>query len=200
MYAMTIDQIGSQTGDDLVDEAIAQTGEILGDRATLPPERTAGDEFQLLTDSAEAALDTLLHLTRVGGWSVGLGVGDARHPLPTSTRAASGSAFVRARAAVERAKGSPDHFAVDVDADRRFTSGDVEAILAQTLRQRARRSPEGWQVADLIAQGHTRTEAAQMLGISPQAVAKRFAAADLRNERALHAALSRLLSEADQRR
>lgn len=39
-----------------------------------------------------------------------------------------------------------------------------------------------------------------MLGITPQAVAKRFAAADLRNEGALHAALSRLLSEADQRR
>lgn len=197
MYALTVDQVDSRNGDDRVEETMR---DLLGalDDVVLAPERTAGDEFQLLTSSPETTLDALLRLTRTGGWSIGIGIGDVDEPLPTSTRAASGSAFIRARDAVERAKRSPEHFAVEIDPDRRLRWSDVEPILRQTVRLRARRSAEGWQLADLLADGATRPDAAEALGITPQAVAKRFAAADLRDEDVLHAALVRLLADADE--
>ncbi|MFZ6991969.1 DNA-binding protein [Curtobacterium sp. RRHDQ66] len=197
MYALTVDQVDSRHGDDRVEGAMR---ELLGtlDDVVLAPERTAGDEFQLLTSSPETTLDALLRLTRTGGWSIGIGIGDVDEPLPASTRAASGSAFIRARDAVERAKRSPEHLAVEIDPDRRLRGNDVEPILRQTVRLRSRRSPEGWQLADLLAKGVSRPDAAEALGITPQAVAKRFAAADLRDEDVLHAALVRLLADADE--
>jgi len=197
MYALTVDQVDSRNGDDRVEGTIR---ELLGalDDVVLAPERTAGDEFQLLTSSPETTLDALLRLTRTGGWSIGIGIGDVDEPLPASTRAASGSAFIRARDAVERAKRNPEHLAVEVDPGRRLRGNDVEPILRQTVRLRARRSPEGWQLADLLAKGVSRPDAAEELGITPQAVAKRFAAADLRDEDVLHAALVRLLADADE--
>ncbi len=197
MYALTVDQVDSRHGDDRVEGTMR---ELLGalDDVVLAPERTAGDEFQLLTSSPETTLDALLRLTRTGGWSIGIGIGDVDEPLPASTRAASGSAFIRARDAVERAKRSPEHLAVEIDPDRRLRGNDVEPILRQTVRLRSRRSPEGWQLADLLAKGVSRPDAAEALGITPQAVAKRFAAADLRDEDVLHAALVRLLADADE--
>lgn len=196
MYAITVDQVDSRNGDDRVEETIRDLADVLDD-VVLAPERTAGDEFQLLTSSPATTLDVLMRLTRTGGWSIGIGIGSVDEPLPASTRAASGSAFIRARDAVERAKRSPEHLAVEVDPDRRLRGPDVEPILRQTVRLRARRSAEGWQLADLLAAGASRPDAAEALGITPQAVAKRFAAADLRDEDVLHAALVRLLADAD---
>ncbi|SDQ99746.1 hypothetical protein SAMN02800687_3225 [Curtobacterium sp. UNCCL20] len=197
MFAVTVDQIDSRNDHDRVDAAIRTLEQAVGDRAVLAPERTAGDEFQLLLDDADAALDVVLDLTREGEWSVGVGVGDVDSPLPSSTRAARGSAFFRARDAVERAKHLPEHFALDVAPGRRLQTGDVEPLIAQAIRARARRSPEGWELADLLRAGHSRVDAANLLGISPQAVAKRYLSADLRAEDALRAALARLLAEAD---
>ena len=198
MFVITADQIDSRNGADQVESTIADVTTELGDRALLPPERTAGDEFQLVTASADGALDTLLLLGRTGTWSIGLGIGDVDDPLPRSTRAASGSAFFRAREAVDRAKQLPEHFALEVEAGRRLRSLDVEPLVAQTIRARSRRTPEGWELADLLAAGRTRTDAARELGISPQAVAKRFAVAGLHEDPAVRAALVRLLAEADE--
>ncbi len=197
MYAVTVDQVGSRSGDDRVETAMRSVRDAVGDRFVLAPERTAGDEFQFLLDDAAAALDVVLALSRAGGWSVGVGIGDVEEPLPESTRAARGEAFVRARDAVERAKEVPEHVALEVAGDRRLRTADVEPLVAQTVRARERRSPEGWELADLVRDGHSRTEAARLLGITPQAVAKRWTAADLRSDDAVHAALVRLLAEAD---
>lgn len=197
MYAVTVDQVGSRSDDDRVEPAMAAVRAVAGDRVVLAPERTAGDEFQLLLDDAGTVLDVVFELARAGGWSVGVGVGDVEEPLPTSTRAARGEAFVRARQAVERAKEVPEHVALEVAPDRRLRTTDVEPLVAQTVRARERRSPEGWELADLVREGHSRTEAARLLGITPQAVAKRWTAADLRSDDAVHAALVRLLTEAD---
>lgn len=198
MYAMTVDQVGSRSDDDRVDAAVRSVRAAAGDRLVLAPERTAGDEFQLLLDDAGAALDVAFALSRAGGWSVGIGIGDVEEPLPESTRAARGEAFVRARTAVERAKEVPEHVAVEIADDRRLRTADVEPLVAQTVRARERRSPEGWELADLVHAGHSRTEAARLLGITPQAVAKRWTAADLRSDEAVRSALVRLLTEADQ--
>jgi hypothetical protein len=199
MYALTADQIDSRNDDDRVESVLDRVRQTVGDHAVLPPERTAGDEFQLLLDDAESTLELLLDLTRDGEWSVGIGVGPVEAPLPASTRAARGAAFFRARDAVERAKAAPEHFALEIAPGHRLRTPDVEPLLTQTIRARMRRSAEGWELADLLRAGRTRTEAASILGISPQAVAKRFLAADLRTEDAVRAALVRLLAEADLR-
>ena len=46
-------------------------------------------------------------LLRAGGWSIGVGAGPVQTPLPASTRAATGPAFLSARRAVEAATRPP---------------------------------------------------------------------------------------------
>lgn len=197
MYAITADQIDSRHDEDRVDRTIAEIDDRLGDRLALPVERTAGDELQLLAATPDAAVDALLALTRPGVWSVGLGIGEVDQPLPASTRAASGPALFAARSAVERAKDASMHVAVDVQSGRRLGTSETEPLVAQTVRLLARRSPEGWELADLLEQGLSRRAAAGALGISQQAVAKRYAAAALGDDAAVRHALIRLLRDAD---
>ncbi|WIE56060.1 DNA-binding protein [Curtobacterium sp. MCBD17_003] len=197
MYVITADQIDSRHGADLVEAALAAIRAAVGPRLLLPADRTAGDELQIATADAGAALDVVFRLARAGDWSIGCGIGDVQTPLPTATRAASGTAFYRAREAVERAKDRPDHVAVAVEPGRHRTADDVEPLVTQAIRLRARRSPEGWELADLLDQGMSQREAARHLGISPQAASKRAAAAGLREDDAVRAALVRLLEDAD---
>src|SRR6186997_61629 len=111
MFAITADQVDSRHGRDLVESALDQVSELGRGRLALPPERTAGDELQLVTDDPGASLDIVLALVRTRVWSVGLGIGDIRLPLPDSVRAASGTAFINAREAVEVAKKRSPRFA-----------------------------------------------------------------------------------------
>ncbi|MFZ7087987.1 DNA-binding protein [Curtobacterium sp. RRHDQ10] len=197
MFVITADQIDSRHGPDLVEAAVRTLADALGDRLALPPDRTAGDELQVLTADPRAALDVVLLLARSGAWSIGVGIGDVDGPLPAATRAASGSAFFRAREAVDAAKERPDRFALVVTPGRHRSSADVDPLVVLVLQQRARRSPEGWELADLLADGGTQRAAAARLGISPQAVSKRAIAAGLRADDAARAALVRLLEDAD---
>ncbi|WP_058726012.1 hypothetical protein [Curtobacterium luteum] len=197
MIVITADQVDSRTGSDRVDAALRLVSGLLGDAAVLPPERTAGDEFQALVSSGRPAVDVLRALTRQGGWSIGVGVGPVRSPLPTTIRAATGPAFFAARAAVERAKSTPDRFALEVVPGAARTTSEVEPLVAQTLRALGRRSAEGWELADLLDAGLTRTEAAARLDITPQAVAKRYASAELRSDAPVRDALAALLAAAD---
>lgn len=197
MYVITADQIDSRHSRDLVESTIATLDDALGRRFALPPDRTAGDELQVLTEYAAAALDTVLLLARSGAWSIGVGIGSVDEPLPEDTRAASGGAFYSARDAIDTAKTRQDHFALVVESGRHRRSADVEPLVALMLLQRARRSAEGWELADLLAGGMTQRAAASVLGISPQAVSKRAAAAGLRVDDAAHDALVRLLEDAD---
>lgn len=197
MYVITADQIDSRHDRDRVGSTLRVLRERLGERLALPPDRTAGDELQLLTADAGAALDAVLLLARTEVWSIGVGIGEVDEPLPTDTRAATGGAFYAARDAVEAAKTRQDHFALVVQAGRHRRSEDVDPLVALMLLQRARRSPEGWELADLLADGSTQRAAAERLGISPQAVSKRAGAAALRIDDAARSALVRLLEDAD---
>lgn len=193
MYVLTIDQRRSRTSDDLVPaviEDIARMG-----RLTAAPERTAGDEIQTATDDARLALDIVLHLTRLGTWSVGLGVGAVESPLPAMVRAGRGDAFVRARDAVDRAKGAPGRFALAA-ADPQ-ESLDAEALVRLLIDLRDRRSPEGWEVHDLLARGRSQKSIAEELGIGASAVSLRARAAGLRIEEAATPALVRTLARLD---
>lgn len=195
MFVITADQVDSRHGTDLVSNALRA----LTDRGltlALPPERTVGDEIQLLLANPADTLDAILLLTRHGQWSVGCGVGDVREPLPASIREASGTAFVAARDAIDRAKKTPTRFALTHAHDTEAGT-DAEALIDLMLALRAGRSDEGWHVHDLLKTGITQAEAAAELGISPQAVSDRARAADLRVETAAHDPLVRVLARLD---
>ena len=170
---------------------------LAGDRLLLPPDRTAGDELQAITADASSALDILLELVRDGGWSVGLGVGAVRTPLPDATRAASGSALIRAREAVETAKRRSPAAVIAVDPDRFPDAATLQAVLDLLLHSRERRSTQGWELSDLVESGLTQAEAAGRLGITPQAASKRALAAGTKLDRAGRSALVALLAASD---
>lgn len=192
LVVLTVDQRGSRTGPDLVDEllrsldAAALSGHLL-----LRFERTAGDEVQGVLSNAQVAVRLALDLAETGAWSTGVGVGPVRQPLPSSTRAAGGPAFEYAREAVERAKGTPEGVAVGgPDGEG---AQHAEAVLRLLAAVALRRSEPGLEVVRLLRTGLTGTEVAARLGITKQAVSQRARAAMWAHEEQTVAAVGSLL-------
>lgn len=193
MFVLTADQIDSQHHADRVDVAVRDLETRFARDLVASPERTAGDEFQVATEAGDVALDIGLFLVRAGDWSVGIGIGDARTPLGASVRAMSGTAFVNAREAVTVAKKRPARFALIAD-DRAMT--DLDPLVRLLLALRERRTPEGWELFDLL-DGRpplTLTDAATRLGISVQAASQRALAAGLRLDREARDTLGAMLT------
>lgn len=191
MFVITADQVGSRSGTDLVATAI----EAINDgpaRPVLAAERTVGDELQVLVENGDDALTIILRLARTERWSIGCGAGEVATPLPRDIREATGPAFIAARNAVERAKKRPTRFALEQDPGTQ-AAADAEALLDLLLVVRSRRSPEGWEVHDLLEAGLSQAEAAARLDITPQAVSLRARAAELRAESAAREPLVRIL-------
>lgn len=198
MFVITTDQRDSRHDEDRVDAAIQEITELWGSELLLDPERTAGDEFQLVLSDAHASLDIVLLLHRRQHWSIGLGIGDVEQPLPTTIRAARGPAFFAARRAVEASKNRPSRFAVDPEAPAAFPSPrDVEAFLDPLLQLRDQRSDAGWEVVDLLRDGTTQSDVADRLRVTKQAISLRARSANARLDEPAHAALLRLLEAVD---
>lgn len=198
MFVLTVDQVDSRGVGDRVGRLLPELAERWKEALTLGPDRTAGDEFQVITRTAAAALGLVLELTRRDDWSVGLGVGGVDEPLPATTREAAGDAFVAARDAVDRAKRAPHRFALTAAvAGAPLDGRDVEALTDLLLEVRSRRSPEGWAVADRLTPGTTQAAVAQELGITAQAVSLRTRAAGIRLEARATPALIRALEALD---
>lgn len=193
MYVITSDQRDSRTSADLVPAALSAVTTHASRGVALAPERTAGDEVQVAVTDAAAVLAILLDLTRAGRWSIGVGVGDVETPLPDSVRAARGEAFLNARDAVDRAKKATTRVAITAPEG----GADAEALVRLLIELRDRRTAEGWEVYDLLAEGITQREAAARLGISEAAVSLRVRSAGLRTEEAAVPALIRVLSGLD---
>jgi hypothetical protein len=196
MFAITADQVDSRNGRDHVEHGLQLVAGIGDDRLVLPPERTAGDELQLITEDPATALDIVLALARERDWSVGVGIGDIRDPLPDSVRAATGTALINAREAVEAAKRRPSRVAIVGDPDRTPDAAALQAMLDLLLHLRERRSDEGWELFDLLERGLTQADAASRLQITPQAASKRAHAGGLKLDAAARAGLVSLLSAA----
>jgi len=196
MFVVTADQVDSRGRADIVAPTLTALRDRFADRLALPPDRNAGDELQVLTADAATALDVILALTREGAWSVGLGIGAVRLPLPENTREATGDAFVAARTAVTRAKRAPARFAAAAERAQE-PAADVEALVTLLLTLREGRTAAGWELYDLVASGLTQAEAGARLGITPQSASDRARAAGLRAEAAALPALTRLLARAD---
>jgi hypothetical protein len=191
-YVLTVDQQASRRGPDRVAEALARLNGTVP--TVLPFERTAGDEFQGVLDDAVIVVDVALLLVRMGGWYVGVGAGPVQTPLPASTRAGAGAAFLSARRAVDAAKKRLGRLAVRgaVPAD----AGDAQAVLTALAVVVERRSTQAWEAIGLVGEGRTQAEAAVELGISRQAVGQRLAAGLWELERDLRPTAARLLTRA----
>ena len=196
---MIADQVDSRTESDRVPLALDA---LAGVGLLLPYERTAGDEIQGLAATGEAVVASVTALTRLDGWRIGIGLGLVDEPLPQSTRAARGEAYLAARTAIGSARRSP--VALSLVAGDSVRDGgygdhvdDAETALWLLRSTLARRSREGWELMDLLDQGLTNAQAAERLGISPSAVSQRLGrAARTESERATRLAarlLDRLL-------
>jgi hypothetical protein len=202
VLVLTIDQRGSRRVGDRVEELLATLGDDVP--ATTPGvvrplERTVGDEVQLVLDDAPLAVELALTVLRTGGWSVGIGAGPVDLPLPASTRAGSGPAFVHARAAVERAKARPGPVPLGVVGPDRRAAADAEAVLTLVGAVAARRTPAGWQVIDALraaGAGARQDDVAARLGITQQAVSQRLRTALWSEEQAARPLAARLLTDA----
>ena len=196
MFVITADQVDSRNQPDRAASVLNALNGPKGPTLLLPADRTAGDEVQLLPASAEDALAIVLELTREDAWSVGVGIGPARLPLPRATREATGEAFFAARDAVTRAKKSQTRFALTRAGDDTgdgLRGVDLEALISLLLVLRERRTDGGWEVYDLLSTGLTQSESAERLGITAGAASLRARAAGIRVERASSEALVRLL-------
>jgi hypothetical protein len=191
-YVLTVDQRASRRTPDRVADVLRDLNASVP--AVLGFERTAGDEFQGVLAESDDVVDVVLRLVRVGGWSIGVGAGPVQTPLPASTRAGAGPAFLSARRAVDAAKQRPTRLAVrgavPVDA------GDAQAVLSALAVVVERRSEQAWEAIALVDAGRTQAEAAGELGISRQAVGQRLAAGLWELERELRPTAARLLTRA----
>ena len=205
MFVLTVDQQRSTTRGDKVPDFLARA-EVWGERLDgieLPFERTVGDEVQAVVSSPSTALALVLEIVRLGGWRAGVGVGEVQDPLPEHSREASGPAFVRARAAIDRAKRRSSAVPVAIQGGDGPASADVEAVVHLLGAVVERRSTAGWEVVDLLVDlersgaDATQREVARRLGVSEQAVSQRVRAALWAEERAARPVAARLLGELD---
>jgi hypothetical protein len=203
VLVLTIDQRGSRRVGDRVEELLAVLARRLHStpRAVVRPfERTVGDEVQGVLDDADLAVDLALTALRGGGWTVGVGAGPVDLPLPASTRAGYGPAFVHARTAVERAKSRPGPVPLAVEGDGRRAAAEAEAVLTLLGAVAARRTPAGWEVIDAMRDagaGARQDDVAARLGITQQAVSQRLRTALWAQEQAARPLAARLLREAE---
>lgn len=201
MFVVTADQRGSTKVGVRVDELLADlsaSAQPWSEFYALPLERTVGDEVQAVLTHARAAVDLALALARTGEWSVGIGAGPVDEPLAATSRESSGSAFVHARGAVEAAKGRGQPAPVVVAGEDEQTAEHATAVIQLLAGVAQRRSPAGWEVADLVRPdlnepAMTQRDAAQRLGISTQAVSQRVASAMIDEERRARPAAAALV-------
>lgn len=183
-WVLTADQVGSRRGPDLVPGALSALAALPSERGF---ERTAGDEIQGVLSTGADVVGALRALVRQDGWRVGVGGGVVERPLPASTRAGRGPAFVAAREALGASRRAPSRVAVRlagvasgggaVGGDPYRPGEDAETLLWLLADLWRRRSREGWEVVDLFTDGRSGQEAARALAITPSAVSQRAAAA-----------------------
>jgi hypothetical protein len=205
MFVLTIDQQGSRVVGDRVDELLAAfaSAPLTAPGApgfVRPFERTVGDEVQAVLDDADVVVDLTLTVLRRGGWTVGIGAGPVDEPLPPTSRAGSGDAFVAARVAVERAKSRVRAVPLAVEGADRASAADAEAVLTLVAAVGERRTAAGWEVIDALRApgvnglvGGRQQDVAQQLGVSQQAISQRLRTALWAEELAARPLAARLL-------
>jgi hypothetical protein len=175
---LTVDQRGStkHAATDRVPGTLTGLADLSGVTLLRVFERTAGDEFQGVLDDPASLAAVVERLLREDSWNIGIGVGEVDEPLPASTRAGRGAAYVHAREAVTAAKSSLWHLRVAGDRPRVRALETAILLWAAVL---SRRTDRGWAVADLVDTGLRYEEVATRLGITQSAVSQRAQAAGI---------------------
>jgi hypothetical protein len=176
---LTIDQRGSthRAATDRVPDTLVALADVEMLRSF---ERTAGDEFQGVLDQPAALAKVVERLLREQSWSIGIGIGEVEEPLPESTRAGRGPAYLYAREAVTGAKSAPWRLRVggdDPDDGRSVRA--LETTLWLWAAVLGRRTSRGWEVADLVDAGASYDQAAKRLGVTQSAISQRAQAAGI---------------------
>lgn len=190
VVVLTVDQDASREGPDQVPTGLAALARV---PTLLAFERTAGDEFQGVLDDPGAVVAALEPLLRSGEWNIGIGIGPVETPLPEQARAGRGPAYLRAREAVTSAKSSPWRVRAVGDGEETRALESAVWLWAALL---SRRTPRGWEVADLVDLGLTYEEAGSRLGISQSAVSQRAAAAGIAEGRRARELVAYLVRQA----
>lgn len=194
VFVLTVDQRASRTAVDLVPGLLTSLNRRPRRTGLLRKfERTAGDEVQGVLSDARTSIEIIIELLRADQWNIGLGIGEVNEPLPRSTRAGSGPAFLHARDAVNRSKSSPHH--INVIGSDPHAAEQVESVLWLIASVLRRRSERGWEVVDLLAEGLSRREIGVKLGISQSAVTQRAQAAGFIEEKRGRALAVELLEQ-----
>ena len=175
---LTIDQRGS-THDAATDQVPATLVALADVEMLRPFERTAGDEFQGVLDRPAALTAVVERLLREDGWNIGIGIGAVEEPLPESTRAGRGPAYLHAREAVTAAKSAPWRLRVAGDPDDAERIRGLETTLWLWAAVLHRRTSRGWEVADLVDAGASYDQAAKRLGVTQSAISQRAQAAGI---------------------
>ena len=185
---VNIDQRGSRTSPDLVPGLLEA---LSGVASPLVPERTLGDEVQLLTTSPATLAHVLETTSRSRDWRVGIGFGPVEEPLPNHVREGRGPAFIAARSAIDTAHNSPSDLAFAAApgpvTGSGYANGDADALVRRAQRVTeaeaiagllhylwSRRTKEGWDVVDALRTSGSGRATAEALGISPSAVSQRL--------------------------
>ncbi|MGZ4472267.1 MAG: transposase [Nocardioidaceae bacterium] len=193
VIVLTIDQRGSRTAADAIPALLTRLAALVP-HPVLGFERTAGDEAQGVLDDPVAVIDVTATLLAEERWNIGIGVGPVQAPLPDSTRAGRGQAFVSAREAVTRAKSGAHH--LSVVGDDRYRTQQVETVLWLISGILRRRTDRGREVQQVLAEGLSHADAGRRLGISQSAVSQRAQAAGLVDEERGRTLAAQLLAEA----
>ena len=185
---LTIDQRGSSQ--DAATDRVPETLQALADVAMLRGfERTAGDEFQGVLDDPGVLTTVVERLLREQSWNIGIGFGEVEEPLPESTRAGRGPAYLHAREAVTSAKSAPWRLRVAGDDPGVRALETTLWLWAAVLN---RRTPRGWEVADLVDTGATYEQVASRLGVTQSAISQRAQAAGIVESRRARELVSQL--------
>lgn len=153
--------------------------------------------MQAATDNPRLVVALALDLVRRGHWSVGVGIGEVDQPLPASTRAGRGPAFERSRRAVDAASVAGAAAPLCVIGPDPATTESANTALVLTGLVVARRSAQGHAAVGLMDRGLTQAQAAEVLGISKQAISQRLTAAARQPEAAGRTLCERLLRAAE---
>ena len=184
MIVLTIDQEDSRREADRVPKLLENLADL---RTVAGFERTVGDEVQGLLDDAGSACEAIRCAMRMGGWRVGIGIGqvddDALAEIRSGTiRTGRGAAFIHAREAVERAKKYPGSVAVAAGegggtgggaAAPSLTADALQAVLHLIGVVVSERTPAQREVVKLLDEGMSGREIAVALAISEPSVSRR---------------------------
>lgn len=178
---------------------VRQVADALGSAPDVGAVRVLGaEDFTALARDADSATGVVLNLIQAGDFAVGIGA-LAGGVEDTGTSADTGESAVVEQligAAGRAAEGNrragqvqarvelPGPGGVQSPGHGADVSADIAAAFTLVAHVLNRRTAEGREATALMRQGHLQSEAAEMVGISKQAMSQRLAAAGWQAEQA----------------